>query len=150
MLAQGLRGALVNGEEREPHSAHFGVTGLNKDALSFPSPIWKGALQSGKNWTRVVLLVGDWLPLNFFFFLKIYLFFYLCIWVHRSCLQTQQKRASDPIMNDCEPPCGCWELNSEPLEEQSVLLTSEPCLQHTFELLTLCFYHLHSHCWVVS
>ena len=26
----------------------------------------------------------------------------------------------------CEPPCGFWELNSEPLEEQSVLLTTEP------------------------
>jgi hypothetical protein len=29
----------------------------------------------------------------------------------------------------CEPPCGCWELNSGPLEEQSVLLTTEPLLQ---------------------
>jgi len=29
----------------------------------------------------------------------------------------------------CEPPCGCWELNSGPLEEQSVLLTTEPALQ---------------------
>jgi hypothetical protein len=32
-------------------------------------------------------------------------------------------------MDDCEPPCGCWELNSGSLEEQSVLLTSEPSLQ---------------------
>jgi len=44
-------------------------------------------------------------------------------------LQTHQKRASDPITNDCEPPCGCWELNSGPLEEQSMLLTAEPSLQ---------------------
>jgi hypothetical protein len=29
----------------------------------------------------------------------------------------------------CEPPCSCWELNSGPLEEQSVLLTSEPFFQ---------------------
>ena len=29
----------------------------------------------------------------------------------------------------CEPSCGCWELNSGPLVEQSVLLTSEPSLQ---------------------
>ena len=28
-----------------------------------------------------------------------------------------------------EPPCGCWKLNSGPLEEQSVLLTTEPSLQ---------------------
>ena len=40
-----------------------------------------------------------------------------------------QKRASDPITDGCEPPCGCWELNSGPLEEQSVLLPTEPRLQ---------------------
>ncbi|XP_049984502.1 cytochrome b-c1 complex subunit 7-like [Alexandromys fortis] len=40
-----------------------------------------------------------------------------------------QKRAPDLITNGCEPPCGCWELNSGPLEEQAVLLTSEPSLQ---------------------
>jgi hypothetical protein len=40
-----------------------------------------------------------------------------------------QKRASDLIMNGCEPPCGCWDLNSGPSEEQSVLLTAEPSLQ---------------------
>jgi hypothetical protein len=45
------------------------------------------------------------------------------------CLPTGQKRASDPIADGCEPPCGCWELNSGPLEEQPVLLTSEPSLQ---------------------
>jgi hypothetical protein len=32
-------------------------------------------------------------------------------------------------MDGCEPPCGCWDLNSRPLEEQSVLLTIEPSLQ---------------------
>jgi hypothetical protein len=35
-------------------------------------------------------------------------------------------------MDDCEPLCGCWDLNSEPSEEQSVLLTAEPSLQPTF------------------
>ena len=43
-----------------------------------------------------------------------------------SCLQTHQKRALDPIMDGCEPLCGCWDLNSGPSEEQSVLLTAEP------------------------
>ena len=37
--------------------------------------------------------------------------------------------ALDPIADGCEPPCGCWELNPGPLEEQSLLLTSEPFLQ---------------------
>ncbi|CAO2628536.1 E3 ubiquitin-protein ligase NEDD4, partial [Lemmus lemmus] len=33
------------------------------------------------------------------------------------------------FLDSCELPCGCWELNSGPLEEQSVLLTAEPSLQ---------------------
>jgi hypothetical protein len=41
-------------------------------------------------------------------------------------LQTHRKRTSDPITDGCEPPCDCWELNSGPLEEYSVLLTVEP------------------------
>jgi hypothetical protein len=44
-------------------------------------------------------------------------------------VQTHQKRALDPIIDGCEPPCGNWELNSGLLEEQSVLLTAEPSLQ---------------------
>ena len=69
-------------------------------------------------------------------FLKNYLFI-VCIWVCSSCLQTHQKRALDPIT---KPPCGCWELNSGPLVEQSVLLTTEPSLQplcYFFETLNL-------------
>jgi hypothetical protein len=42
---------------------------------------------------------------------------------------TPQKRASHPITDGCEPPCGGWEFNSGPLEEQSVLLTNKPFLQ---------------------
>ena len=40
-----------------------------------------------------------------------------------------QKRASDPSIDSCELPCGCWELNSRPLEDKPVLLTTEPSLQ---------------------
>jgi len=36
---------------------------------------------------------------------------------------THPKRALDPITDGCEPPCGCRELNSGPVEEQSVLWT---------------------------
>jgi hypothetical protein len=67
--------------------------------------------------------------LNEFYIFKFYLFIYLniiyllfLIPVHCSCLQTHQKRASDPITDDCEPPCSCWDLNSGPLEEQSSAL----------------------------
>ena len=48
--------------------------------------------------------------------------------VQCSCLQTPQKRASDLIIDGCESPCGCWDLNSAPWEEQPVLLTTEPSL----------------------
>jgi hypothetical protein len=49
------------------------------------------------------------------------------MYVH--CLQTLQKRASDFVTDGCEPPCGCRDLNSGPLEEQSALLTAEPSHQ---------------------
>jgi hypothetical protein len=39
------------------------------------------------------------------------------------------EEAQDFTTDGCEPPCGCWELNSGPLEEQPVLLTTEPSLQ---------------------
>jgi hypothetical protein len=77
---------------------------------------------AGLQWRYIVLAVNDCS-----FFLKIYLFLFLRL--HCSCLQTHQKSASDPITNGCESPCGLWELNSGPLEEQSVLLTAEPSLQ---------------------
>jgi hypothetical protein len=63
-------------------------------------------------------------------FLKIYL--YVTTLLLSSHTHTHQKRASDPITDGCKPPCGCWELNSGPLEEQSVLLTTEPSLQSQF------------------
>jgi hypothetical protein len=66
-------------------------------------------------------------------FSRIYLSI-LCLWAHCSCLQTHQKRASDPITDGCEPPCGCWDLNSGPSEEQSVLLTTEPSLQPSIDV----------------
>jgi hypothetical protein len=72
----------------------------------------------------------------------------LFIWLHCSCLQTHQKRASDSITDGCEPPCGCWGLNSGPLEEQLELLTTEPSLQPfllNFHLFILNFVFV-THC----
>jgi hypothetical protein len=74
---------------------------------------------------RVQASCDDNLELLSFFFFKSY----LCMWVHCRCPQTYQKRASDIIIDGCELPCGFWELNSGPLEEQMVLLTTEPSLQ---------------------
>ena len=50
---------------------------------------------------------------------------------------THQKRASDPVTDGSESPCGCWDLNPGPLEEQSVLLTAEPSLQPLNRILIL-------------
>jgi hypothetical protein len=52
-----------------------------------------------------------------------------------ACTPECQKRASDHTRDGYESPCGCWRLNSGPLEEQTVLLTTKPSLQ--FQLLTL-------------
>jgi hypothetical protein len=62
----------------------------------------------------------------FFFFLLRFIYYYM--YVHCSYLQTPQKRVPDLIADGCEPPCGCWDLNSGPSEEQSALLTAEPSL----------------------
>jgi hypothetical protein len=70
------------------------------------------------------------------FFLSFKDLFVLYIYMyHCSYPQTHQKRTSDLIIDGCEPPCGCWDLNSGPLEEQSVLLTAEPCLQRSLQPL---------------
>ena len=39
------------------------------------------------------------------------------------------ERTLDLTIDDCEPPCGCWELNSGLMEEQPVLLSTEPFFQ---------------------
>ena len=46
-----------------------------------------------------------------------------------SALSACQKRVSDSLTDGCEPPCGCWRLNSGPLEEQPLFLTVEPSLK---------------------
>lgn len=30
------------------------------------------------------------------------------------------------VTDDCDPPSDCWDLNQDPLEDHSVLLTTEP------------------------
>jgi hypothetical protein len=52
--------------------------------------------------------------LSFFFFKDLFIYF---MKVHCNCLETLQKRAPNLVMDGCEPPCGCWDLNSGPSEE---------------------------------
>ena len=60
-----------------------------------------------------------------FFFKKIY-FIYVSI---QSLSSNTPEDTSNPITDSFELTCGCWELNSGSLEEQSVLLTAEPSFQ---------------------
>jgi hypothetical protein len=93
---------------------------------------------------RTLLLTFD-VVCNFLknIYLFIYLFIYLLYVSTRSCLQTLQKKESDLITDSCEPPCGCWDLNSGPLEEQSALLNTEPSHQPVVCNLRLKFsYHV--------
>ena len=46
-----------------------------------------------------------------------------------------QKRASNPIIDCCKPPYGCWEMNFRPLEEQPVLLTDVLFLRPSYLFL---------------
>ena len=78
----------------------------------------------GKTICRLKVL---WLAdVQVFFKIFIYLLIYYVYNFLSVCMPTGQKRAPDPITDGFEQPCGCWKLNSGPLEEQSMLLTSEP------------------------
>jgi len=67
-----------------------------------------------------------------FFFLKIYLFY---VSTRYTVIVFRHTERSGSITDGCEPPCGCRELNSGPLEEQSGLLTAEPSLQPNILLI---------------
>ena len=45
------------------------------------------------------------------------------------CLGEGVRSPGTGVTDSCELPCGCWELNLGPLQEQHVLLTTEPLLQ---------------------
>jgi hypothetical protein len=47
------------------------------------------------------------------------------MWLLEVEFRTHQKRGSDLIVDGCDPPSGCWDLNLGPSEEQSVLLPAE-------------------------
>lgn len=51
--------------------------------------------------------------------------------MHHHDVYGDQKRASDALELELQmvSPCGCWELNPGPPEEQSLFLTDEPFLK---------------------
>jgi hypothetical protein len=53
---------------------------------------------------------------------------YVHAWYPRSSEEGIQSPGME-VIDTYEPPCGCPELNPDPLQEQKVLLTTEPPLQ---------------------
>lgn len=51
-----------------------------------------------------------------------------CLYVHHES-EEGVRCSGTGVSDDCESPCGCWEPNLGPLEEQPVLLTIEPLFQ---------------------
>jgi hypothetical protein len=69
----------------------------------------------------------------FVFFLKYLFYFKWCVPCLCACEysdHTETRRGQQIPWKWSELPCGCWELNSSPLEEQQVLLTDISTLQH--------------------
>jgi hypothetical protein len=62
-----------------------------------------------------------------FFFLFLFFFKDVFIIIHKyTVADSRHTRRGRLIVGGCEPPCGYWDLNSGPSEEQSVLLPAEP------------------------
>jgi hypothetical protein len=84
----------------------------------------------------------NWSEFILFYFI---LFYFMCMAILPTCSPLyhralrSQKRVSNSygarVKDGCEPPCGCWESTSGPLEDQPVLSTAEPApsLQPQFQ-----------------
>jgi hypothetical protein len=56
----------------------------------------------------------------------------MCIAVLPACMSVWSVGSPGAeVVDSCDPPCECWELNLDPLEEQPVLLTAGPSFQPT-------------------
>jgi hypothetical protein len=64
-------------------------------------------------------------------------FIIICKYTVADFRHTRRGHHYDLTMDGCEPPCGCWDLNSGPSEEQSVLLTGEPSHQPNIVLILI-------------
>jgi hypothetical protein len=88
------------------------------------------------------VLSGCSIALDLLFYFPFFFFKDLLFYVHEfsvSMYTCMSDEASDPSIIAWEPPCGCWELNSGPLEEQTVFLTTEPSFKSTILPLSCSF-----------
>jgi hypothetical protein len=72
---------------------------------------------------RLLIVKSLWILKDIgYFFFKIYLFI-ICKYTVAVFSRTRRGHQIS-VTGGCEPPCGCWDLNFRPLEEQSGALTS--------------------------
>lgn len=74
-------------------------------------------------------------------FVKRFILFFICVYVSHWCTDAPrgQKTAPDYLkLNLWATSCGCWEQNSNPLEEQQGLLITGPFLKSPI-ICVLCF-----------
>lgn len=67
---------------------------------------------------------------DFFYFMCVKIFVCMPAYHVHVSAHGEQKRAADPpgtgVTDTCNLSCGLWESNPRPLEEQSMLVTTEP------------------------
>ena len=100
---------------------------------------WKASLQEN-GWNRGLYVmksyrktsIGHLLSHAVYSFLKRFLKILFLFYGHHWCFACMCEGVKSPktgVTDCCELPCGCWEVNWDPLEEQSVFLTTEPFFQ---------------------
>lgn len=81
---------------------------------------------------------------NFILILCVLVFAWMYGWAHMLAVPSRTEEGSGSLgtglSDGFKQPCGCWELNLAPLEEQPVFLTIKSTLQlQRFFCLFLCF-----------
>ena len=72
--------------------------------------------------------------------------FCMCVYVSAEIPEEGTGSPGTAIIDGYESSCGCWELNTGPLQEQLVLLNTElslqPCFIFFFKKLFALFYYM--------
>lgn len=85
----------------------------------------------------ITLIYLDWLPGVALFLMCMSVLslctsvYYVCTWCPRR-LEEEAESPRTVVSDSYGLPCGCWEFNLGPLEEQPALLVTEPSLQSCF------------------
>jgi hypothetical protein len=96
------RGCITAAVVLKPQCAELGRVGRRSQKLLIL--LWAFKKISSDKFNYVFVLI------NLFLFI-------LCLSALSACTHSCQVRALELITDGCEPPCGCWELNSGSLEE---------------------------------